>query len=227
MSAVAILGTAGYALAKSSPYNNENITFINRDLNDFSKEMKNFINKDFNNFNRLMNDLQNGNYDDVTHTEIYDLDRYIDTILTCNFKGYHDASWYYRDREQSGFVIEFEKYFPSGSEERKLIEIFSGYYERGVSDGYRYINPDMNKIIKNCTNDYHTYGFQISQLPVLPRYIILKIVRPMIAANESQYAPYYKRDSVLSEIDREIEKCMNIMQKQCAKPEVNYNVSRR
>lgn len=230
MSAVVILGTAGYALAKNNPYNNSNITFINQSYDMDSREMENFINKDFNRFNEIMNGLQNGNYEDYNYQDINLLDRYINLITSCNFRGYGGDMWRYRDRYQQGFVIEFENYFPNGSPEKALVERFSEYYESIITNGYKYEKPDVMKFVEACTTDYHTYKNQIYQLPYFPRYIILKLIRPIIAANESQYVTpncFYYRDKILAEIDREISNCLMKMQKQCSNPEVNYNVSRR
>ena len=174
-----------------------------------------------------MYNLQNGNYDDLTHIDIYNLDRYINTIMECNFNGYQNDIWDYRDRNQSGFVIEFEKYFPLGSEERDLIENFSGYYEKGLFDAYRYPDPNMKKLVDNCTADYHRLETQIYRLPIFPRYVILKIIRPIIENNDFQYYPYYKREVTLAKIDSEISKCLDIMKKQCLYPDTNYGISRR
>lgn len=227
MGAVVVLGSAGYTVVKNNPYNNSNITFMNKKLNKFSKEMDDFIKYDFNDFNKIMYALQNGNYNSCVYSDINKLDKYINTIMACNFKGYQDDLWDYRDRNTSGFVIEFENYFPLGSEERTLVEKFSGYYEKGVYEGYRYIDPDMEKIVENCTADYHKFKTQIYRLPILSRYVVLKIVRPIIAKNNFQYYPNYKRDVTLNEIDLEISKCIYTMQKQCHDPEINYNVSRK
>lgn len=215
MSAVAILGTVGIVIKKNNenPYNSKNVIFINEQLDDYSKKMDDFLVNDFNHFEGIVYNLSSGNYNGCNKDDISDLNKYMDIILTCNFNDYSHKT--YGEREKSGFVINFENYFPVGSVEQELVGLFSNHYEKIIRDTYRYVNPDVDKIVRQCSDDFHNNEFKISQLSPFARYIIYKLIRPIISENYYTYYPYYRKENTLPKIDAEINKCMDYMTKQC------------
>ena len=213
LTAIAFLGTSGYLIKKNSgnPYNSNNVKFIHRERDRFSSESRDFLDHDFGHFEHIMRELKDGNYQNLSENDFIALDKYIDLIVRCD---YDDMS----SGAKSEFLINFPNYF-AGSNSRGLINEFCDYNQDFiVAKGCRN-DSDFKMIVENCTVSYHRNKDKIFSTSYFPKYIILKMIRPIIAANPNNYCyrigynyEQFNKYSVLKQIDDEIEDCLSKMQ---------------
>lgn len=218
--AVTVLTVGGWKLIKdNNTYNNKQITFINKELNDFSIQMEDFIENDFKDFERIMKNLSNGKYDECTTRDVDTLDQYIDTLLTCNFTTYEPK--YLVDRQKSGLVINFENYFDKGSEEYRIIQWATEQYQNIIEKTYKSSNPNFTKMVETCGLEYNVhYKDTINRISPFARYLVLKLIRPILdleSYNDYAYEIKGKKtyQVYLGNIDMEIERCFKQIKNCC------------
>lgn len=219
-STVAILATGGYQLVKNSnPYNNKQISFINKELKDFSPQMEDFIENDFKDFDRIMRNLSNGRYDACTTGDVDTLDQYINTLLTCNFSTYEPK--YLVDRQKSGFVVNFENYFDKGSEEYRVIQWASEQYQNIIEKTYKLSNPSFGQMVEKCGLEYNIhYKDSVNRINPFARYLVLKLIRPILDLENYNDVVYEIKGKTLYQvylgnIDGEIERCFKQIKNNC------------
>lgn len=219
-SVVAVLGGGYHLYNNSNPYNSKNVTFINKQLDDFSNKMKDFLEEDFVHFESIMINLRNGEYDKCSKEDIYNLNKYMDVILSCNFSSYEAK--HLTERQKSGFLINFENYFQVGSEEYWVVKWASEQYQKVISRTYKSANPNFEKMAEDCGLDYNTRDDRIARLNPFARYIVLKLIRPVIDINDYNDEIYAVRGKStvhvpLSKIDAEISRCLKLMENSCTR----------
>jgi len=216
----AVLIASGYHLYKeNNPYNSKNITFINQEFDDFSRKMEDFIENNFKDFERIMINFSKEKYGECSISDITSLEKYLDIILTCNFKNYEPKS--YDEREKSGFVINFENYFKKDSNEYNMVKWASEQYQKIIKSTYRYVNPNISEIIKDCGWDYNYNEENIKKLNPFARYIVLKLIRPILdldSYNDISYS--FQRNTryhvYLGDVDKDIEQCLSYLEQKCS-----------
>lgn len=216
---IIVLATWGYHLIKkNNPYNNKNITFIHEHLDDFSSQMEHFIEEDFKDFERIMKNFSNKKYNKCTVSDIRNLEQYLETILTCNFKDYDYK--YLSEREKSGFVISFENYFERGSDEYRMVKWASEQYQNAICSVYDAGGLKKENAAIKCGTYFHIYEDTLKKIDPFARYIVLKLTRPILDLdyhNDYVYDfPNWKNCKVyLGYVDKEIESCLNYLKQNC------------
>lgn len=224
---VTVLAVGGYQLVKNNnPYNNKNITFIHEHLDDYSKTMEHFIEEDFMVFNSMMKDLSQGNYDKFAKTDMIRLDEYMNTILTCNFKEYKQQLFV--DRDKSGFVINFQNYFKKGTEEYRLVEWATEQYQIVIDRSYSSGGISFEDLAIKCGDNYNFYKKDIDKLTPFARYIVLKLIRPIIDIHPNNHVDYPinnrgRYNVQLHTIDKKIDDCLQEMKNKCKNTFFGYH----
>lgn len=216
---VILLASGGkYFLENNNPYNNKNIRFINEQLDDYSSKMERFIEEDFRDFERIMKNFSSGKDDKCTIEDIRNLEQYLETILTCNFKDYNYK--FPVEREKSGFLINFENYFEKGSDEYQMVKWASEQYQKNIKSIYRSGEIYAEGAARECGQYYHMYEDTLKKIDPFARYIVLKLTRPILDLdNHNDYVydfPDWKYCKVyLNYVDNEIERCLDYMKQNC------------
>lgn len=220
-----IFGTAivmicsGYHLyKKNNPYNSKNITFINQQLDDFSTKMERFIENDFKNFERLMTNFSSGKYDECSATEVTTFEKYMNTILTCNFNDYEPKR--YSERDKSGFLINFENYFQEGTDEYEMVRWAAEQYQTIIKHTYRYEHANTAKLTQECGLYYNCYEDTIKKIDPFARYIVLKLIRPILDLESYNDLSYELKGKAyyhvyLAKVDKDLEECLKYMRRKC------------
>lgn len=210
--AATLLG-GGYHMHKNNPFNNKNIKFINHEENDYSPSTMELF-KNYNRFENLMGDCINNNWGNLKESDIDELAHYLDIIATSNFKDYDDKLMYELDK--SGFFVFLENYFPHLSNDKTLVSLFSGYYQKLINKTYHNSTDAVDKLVEECSSLYHTFGDKISDLSPIARLTIYKIMRPIIDTNGDYYCRIYNKQKSLNDIDNGINECIREMKGICS-----------